>query len=391
MSITMSNIGEALKTVYLPTCRYQMNEEADEFVAELEKNDSNIEIKSAEIKFAFRYGKNGGVGNRADDGTLPTPNSRKTIQATLPTRNIFARIQFTDKVMKATKASVSSFVDVMTTEVEDAMADAKDSFARQVHGNSAGKLATCAGENSDTATQTLDNVTYLAIGMVVDVMASNGTVKYDANEIIDIDYDNKNIVFAAVPGGTTLSTDYLVVTGSAGLELTGLGELFDNTQTNIYGITRASHLWANPIVKAISGEIDELKMQEYIDITRRRTGTKVDFIITDDGTARAYQYMQQVFKRNTEYMTLKGGYDVMSYNKIPITKSKYCEAGAMYMLSKEEFKVHRLDDWDWMSQDGAVLSRVANKAAYEATLSYYGDLGCYRPGGQVKLTGITAH
>jgi len=389
--LTIASIGEAIKTHYLPTIQYQMDNEADEFLTEIEKNSNDVNFVSGEAKFAMRYGRNGGIGNRAEDGDLPTPNSRKTKQATLITRNIYAQIQFTDKVMKATKSSVASFVDVMTQEFDDAMIDAKDSMGRQMHGDAKGVLAACAGAGTDTATQVVDDVTYIAPGMRVDIVATNGTVKYAGCEIVDVDYEDNKIILAAAPGGTTLSTDVVVVAGSYGLEMTGLKGVFDTTATSLYGITRADHKWVNPISNNVGGEIDELVMQKYIDITKRRTGADVDFIVCDDGTARAYQYMQQVFKRNTEYTKLKGGYEVMSYNKIPITKSKYCKKGSMYMLAKKDWKIHRLGDWEWLDLDGAVLSRVAGKAAWQATLTFYGDLGCSRPGGQVLLTGITPH
>ena len=367
-----------------------MDNEADEFLTEIEKNSSDVNFVSSEAKFAMRYGKNGGIGNRSESGDLPTPNSRKTKQATLTTKNIYAQIQFTDKVMKATKASVSSFVDVMTQEFDDAMMDAKDSLGRQVHGGNSGILATCEGV-SNSVTQPVDDVTFLAPGMLIDIMATNNTVKYSGLEIVDIDYDNENVILASAPGGATLSTDYIVVAGSYGQELTGLRDVFNSSATSLYGITRADYKWVNPITHAVNGEIDELVIQKYIDITKRRTGAVVDFIVCDDGSKRAFQYMQQVFKRNTEYTKLKGGYDVMSYNKIPITNSKYCKEQGMYLLAKKDWKVHRLGDWEWLDADGAVLSRVANKAAWQATLTFYGDLGCYRPGGQVLLTGITAH
>ena len=41
--------------------------------------------------------------------------------------------------------------------------------------------------------------------------------------------------------------------------------------------------------------------------------------------------------------------------------------------------------------DGAMLSRVANKAAWEATLARYADIGCQKPKGQIELYGITEH
>jgi hypothetical protein len=96
-------------------------------------------------------------------------------------------------------------------------------------------------------------------------------------------------------------------------------------------------------------------------------------------------------RSNIEIMTIKGGYKTMSYNGIPLVKDKYCPAGTMFQMEKGDFKLHKLADWDWLNNDGAILHRVANKPAYEATLVLYGDLGCRRPSGNTKLYGITEH
>ena len=386
--ISIANIGEALKTFYLPTVRMQLNENADDFFAAIEKNGEDIE--SDKITFAMKYGRNGGIGSRADDGDLPLAASRPLKQATMPTKNIFARVQFTDKIMKATRSKLASFVNVMTNELEDAMTDAKDYVSKQVHGSAKGILATCAA-GSASASVVVDNCTSLAIGMVIDICDNTGAQKYVGKRIVDVDYDAKSVVLDTATSGTLLATDVIVTAGSYGLEMTGLKDIFDNTLSKLYGIDRAGNKWLNPITRAINGEIDELKIQEGIDTAQTRTGNVIDFIVTDFGTARAYQYMQQAFKRNVEIMDLKGGRKAMSYNGTPITTSKYAAAQVMRLLGLKEFKIHRLDDWDWLSEDGAVLSRVAGKAAWEASLVFYGDLGCYMPGGQVSLTGITAH
>ena len=50
-----------------------------------------------------------------------------------------------------------------------------------------------------------------------------------------------------------------------------------------------------------------------------------------------------------------------------------------------------MQDFDWMDEDGAVLSRVPGKAIWSASLSRYCDLGCSKPRGNVRLTGVTEH
>jgi len=39
----------------------------------------------------------------------------------------------------------------------------------------------------------------------------------------------------------------------------------------------------------------------------------------------------------------------------------------------------QMSGWEWMDEDGAVLSRVSNSDAYEAVLFKYADLATDRP------------
>ena len=72
---TISAVQEALKEFYIHGLRYQLNDKASAFLAQIEKNTDNVVGK--EVVLAMRYGRVGGIGNRADDGTLPTPQRQK--------------------------------------------------------------------------------------------------------------------------------------------------------------------------------------------------------------------------------------------------------------------------------------------------------------------------
>ncbi|MBQ7642910.1 MAG: phage major capsid protein, partial [Clostridia bacterium] len=96
------------------------------------------------------------------------------------------------------------------------------------------------------------------------------------------------------------------------------------------------------------------------------------------------------YKRNIDVLDLKGGYKAISYNGIPIISDRFCPAGTMYLLNSQDFALHQLCDWKWLEgENGKVLTQVAGKAAYTATLVKYADLVCVRPCGQAMLTGIT--
>ena len=51
-------------------------------------------VVGSEIRMALRYGRNDGIGNRADDGDLPTPSSRKTRQAKWKLRIFSLKFRF---------------------------------------------------------------------------------------------------------------------------------------------------------------------------------------------------------------------------------------------------------------------------------------------------------
>ena len=76
---------------------------------------------------------------------------------------------------------------------------------------------------------------------------------------------------------------------------------------------------------------------------------------------------------------------------MPLVGDKYVKTERMYLIDKKDWKLYRMADWNWMDKDGAMLTRVPNKPAWEATLLCYCDLGCQRPAGQRMLYGITEH
>lgn len=115
--ITISSASEALKRFYLPGLIYQLNN-ANPVLAVMERDSTSVAGDKAYM--ALRYGRHGGIGNRADNGTLPTPNSRQTKQAVLDTKNLFARIQITDKTMRASRSSQGAFVDLLEADLADA-------------------------------------------------------------------------------------------------------------------------------------------------------------------------------------------------------------------------------------------------------------------------------
>ena len=394
----LTKVQEALKSFYLDGLRYQLNDKASAFLAQIEKTSENVVGK--DIVMALRYGRTGGIGNRADDGLLPTPNARKTKQAKWETKNFFSRFRITDKTIEASKSSVGAFANMLETEISDCEIDAKLDLSRQVLGDGTGKIATVTANSVYAAgtpkllTVTLDTVMYLAEGMFVDLYAANGTAVADAAELeivyVDDSANQIKVVVTKDISTDVKSTVYLTVAGNKDLELTGAGAIFATSGT-LYGIDKSAYPWLKPQVKALNGEISENVIQEMIDLCETRTGSTINYIQTSLGVRRAYIDLLAATKQTVNTLDLKGGFKALSYNGIALVADKYIQASQMQLLDLSDWAMYQMTDFNWMDRDGSIMSRVADRPAWEATLVKYCDIGCQRPRGQALITGITEH
>lgn len=396
--LTISSIEDALKNYYKPAVQYQMNTKATALAAQIEKTSKNIQ--GDKIVRYLRYGRNGGVGNRADDGTMPTPGSRKGLQVTTGTKNMFGAMQITSKAIKASKGNAASFIDQLAVTLEDLLMDAKDGFGRQLYGDGAGVLALGVAAGSSGATVVLadaDSVRYLYEGMRVDVLdaATKLVKRADALEIVSIDKTVPSITLESAVASSVTDDDVICVQGSYGLELTGLDAIFNNT--TIYGVDRSAKNWMKPNIinvgsnASTTAEIGEMDIQQGIDEVEQMTGEAVNFMVGSYGVRRAYQYLFLTGKRTVNTMKLEGGFTALDYNGIPFTADRYYKKGTLDLLNTKSFTIDRLDDWGWADEDGNMLHRLSNKAAYEAVLECYGDLFCELMKSNTRLQYITEH
>ena len=76
------------------------------------------------------------------------------------------------------------------------------------------------------------------------------------------------------------------------------------------------------------------------------------------------------------FRSMDGGFEALDYNGKPLVVDRHMRPGGMYFLDESTLELYRMSDFDWMDEDGSVLSRVAGVDAYEATLFKYSTLGC---------------
>ena len=344
-----------------------------------------------EIRKVAPYGLNGGIGAGDENSTLPTAAGNQYAQFVLDLKNLYGKIEITDKAIRASQNSAGAFVNLLDSEMEGLIRASSFNFGRMLYGDGSG-LITKITSNENNAV-TVEAVNCLVEVMVVDIVDASGNAASSATglRIMSIDRANKTVKFATTISGD-LADKYIAVQGSFGKELTGLGAIFKDTG-RLYGLDRETYGWMKPFMNNI-GEgglkaIDDMVMQTAIDNVEENANSAIDFIVCSAGVKRNYQNYFTSYRTNVDILDLAGGYKAISYNGIPLVSDRFAPANTMYLLNTKEFALHQLCDWQWLEgEDGRVIKQTANKPSYTATLVKYADIICNLPSGQAMITGI---
>ena len=387
--VSLATAEKALKDIYLSPVANQLNTGVNPFLAKVQQTTADVWGK--QIIKMVPYGLNGGVGAGTETGVLPTAAGNNYERFTLDLKNLYGRIEISDKAMRASLSGEGAFVNLLNAEMEGLLKASKFNLGRMLFGDGSGKLtAMKAATPSSAYTLAVEDARNLTEGMVVDVVDEDGRVKSGMEKlrVLAVDRSAKSVTVDKAVSGTIAATDSLTVQGSFNNEITGLGAIFSATGT-LYGLDKATHKWLVP--KTYSATALSLeKMQEAIDDIDVTTGGSVDMILCSYDMRRAYMELCSALRMNIDYMELDGGYKTISYCGIPVVADRFAPAGTMYMLNSADFKLHQLGDWRWIEgNEGKVLHQNADTATYNATLVKYADLICDRPIGQAKIS-VTA-
>lgn len=393
MTISIANLNAILQNDYLPGFKSQLNEELSYFYKLMEKNTSPS--MGANETFLVTFGRSGGIGSRTELGTLPTAAAASRLQINVVPKCLYARISLSDRLIKSS-ATGASFVNALDLEMKEMFRDAKDNLNRQMFGDGTGTLALCtAVEPIDETDIEVDNTRYFAEGMVIDTVDASGdtpAVKNTGHTIKAIDEANSTITVTPALTEATAEGDAICISGSYGLEITGLDAIMTPNNT-IYGVDRANNTWFNPgAIDATDVALDDEIMEQAIQRVDLKSGKKPEVILSG---YRAYRVLKNYLAQFQRYSEIETRYDAghitMSYNGIPVEQDKYQGDTTMDFLNiADTFELLSIGElFDWMDMDGAILKPVANKAAYEAILTNYAEIMCKQPGANTRITNIT--
>ena len=374
MTQTFTAADAALKEDYEPLMREQVAN-AGVAYSQLTKNTRDVEGRRAIL--SLHVSRNVGVGGRAELATLPTAGKQGYREERVPVFTNYGRMALSGKVIRAMRSDKGSFVRAVTSEMKGLRTDMREMVSRQSWNRSTKDLAQC-GVTTASTTVTLDSSTGQSemLGFEQDMLVDIGTVASPtavvaAAKIVSVDIANRTITIDS--SVTTATTNYVFVAGENGEEITGLRQIIDNTGT-LHNVDPATtERWKSQVDDngGTPRSFTDTLLERMVHNIEIFGGATPDVAFCSYAGQEAYAAQ---FKTQKQFLTtdLKGGYKGLTVNvgstELALTADKWCPDTQCFVASTENLYEYKGSDWEFMSEDGAILHRLANQDGYEATL-----------------------
>lgn len=376
MSTTLATVDKILKDVYLEPIRDQLTD-GNVLWQQFQKNHEDLSGKQAVIP--VHYSRNAGIGSAAEDATLPSAGTQKYKQLTYSLKYLYGRIRITGQTLKATRDSKGAFAKALEREIQGMVRDFKNELNRIMNGDGTGTLTLANGAGTATATLVVDSTRFMFEDMLITIGAAASVA------ISTVDSDTQ-VTLAA----TRTWADNDVVKRTGADEANGIANIVDNSGS-VGGISATGNLWWQSVEFAstgTAGAITEADMQKAVRSLEKRNNRRPAFIFSKHEIRDNYAALLTPNRRYNNTGSFEGGFQSLDYAGIPWYVDKDAADNTIFFLQPEHLIVFEAGPPEWIDDDGAVLNRVPDKDAFEATLKYYFQVGTDSRRLQAKITGV---
>jgi hypothetical protein len=406
---TTTNADAVLQNYYLPVVREMINQRAillfgyspDELDSGLGTMNAakgetldyrGIARAADEVEFAGRQWvialhttRNESGTARNEGETLPQPGQQGWADLLDSVKKEYKQIQITGFSIEVSERSVASYLRLLEAETTGAVNDLRKDMNRQAYGDQRGTLCQITADGTNTVT--VDNLQYLRVGMIVDIVnQSTDAVLAATRTITAINTTTRVVTYNGADATAVAGTHVLCVEGNWKRELNGLRRIVrsDLTQNyTLHGIDSSvagNEYWKAKQVDGANGIFDEDQGQLLLD-TIGAEGWETEMILTTRGIRRRYVNTLKAQKRwnDASAGTMHGGFKYIDFNGMPLVFDDDCPKQHMFFIRPQDYlwvNLHGMD-FKWMNRDGAILRKVENPDldAYKGTLYKYCDLG----------------
>ena len=392
MSQNLNTFEKALKENYLPAWRNQLGIEPSALLGKIKKP----KLTSNKIVATAPIGLSGGFGYGAEGAETPAAGGVRVERFETTAKDMYVNIVISEKAVKLTGSS-GAMANALDTEVKGAYATAKWNVGRSLFGNGTGILTTTKALGAAGNTIQVDDVAYLKEGLIIDIYATGGTTPQangTGRRLLSIDRANKTITIGGDPA--TFSAGFITVQNSYNREITGLGAIFDDSITSLYGVSKELNPFLKPVVQSGGGDIDDGLITKALRQAKNDKNSNIDMILCGDDAYDHYVNYLRVNNIRVEEMshTIQGGFKAIKFvfgnKEIDIVNESFVPAKEMWGVETGCLELHALD-WNFAElQNGGIFNLMEKQSCYRALLANYGDLICTNPGGCVRITDCCA-
>lgn len=392
MSQNLITFEKALKENYLPAWRNQLGIEPSALLGKIRKP----KLTSNKIVASAPVGLSGGFGYGEEGKATPAAGGVRVERFETTAKDMYVNIVISEKAVKLTGSS-GAMANALDTEVKGAYATAKWNVGRSLFGNGTGILTTTKALTNAGNTIEVDDVAYLKEGLIIDIYATGGTAPQangTGRRLLSVDRVNKTITIGGDPA--TFTAGFITVQNSYNREITGLGAIYDDTVTTLYGINKAANPFIKPIVLDGGGDLDDGLITKALRYAKNDKNSNIDTLCCGDDAYDHYVNYLRVNNIRVEEVshTIKGGFKAIKFifgnKEIDIVNESFVPAKEIWGVESGCLELHNLD-WSFAElQNGGIFNLMEGQSCYRALLANYGDLICTNPGGCVRLTNCCA-
>lgn len=379
---------KALKENYLPVWRNQLGIEPSALLGKIKKP----KLVSNKIVAGAPIGLSGGFGFGYEGEATPKAGPVKFERFETNAKDMYVNVVISQKAVSLTQSG-GAMANALDTEVKAAYDTAKWNVGRALFGNGTGVLTTISALGTAGNTITVADTKYVKEGLLIDIYATGGSSPQTngaARRIVAVDRANKTITIDGT--AATFSAGFITVQNSYNREITGLGAIFDDNISTLYGLTKSSNLFLAPIVQDAGGDIDDGTITKALRAAKNEKNSDIDTLLCGDAAYDNYVNYLRVNNIRVEDMskTITGGYKAIKFifgsHEVDIINESFVPDDEMWGVESGALEFHSFD-WNFAElQGGGIFTLLNDTSNYRALLFNYGELMCNNPGGCVRIT-----
>lgn len=419
MPQSTASFSAALKNVYLPGIREELNEKTNLLDLFTEGDLTQYEWQGNQLVFALHSSRNySGVMFVNEGGGLPAAGAQGVTNLLIPIAHLKGRIQLSYEVMRASRSDKGAFVRAMDLEQKGLVNDVARQRNRALAGYGAEILAVISAsttnavqpiKNPGGVAGTVNPGRFIKPGMVISITDPTGVTQRTGSPATVVSVSGANITFAGSVTSTTndiltLGTSTTGAQGSFNAAFMGVMGIVDQTTfvTTIFGLNRsqtANQFFQSTIMPAV-GIINSDIIQRGVDNCEEVSGEMIDKFICHSSVRREVAKLTEADRRyaadgkpqNYDAGTLAGANKKdLTFNGWSFRTDKDIAYGELLGVNTSHLVWLPETKGEWAEDDGTILLRVANVDAYEARFRVSEQFASDKGNSHVRWDGITVN